>query len=38
VNVWTEAQFDLVSSRTVFAHVGDLRWEPSLRDLARRVR
>jgi hypothetical protein len=37
VNVWTEAQFDLVSSRTVFAHVGDLRWVSSLRDLARRA-
>jgi hypothetical protein len=35
VNVWTEAEFSRVSSRTVFAHIGNLSWTPALRDLAR---
>ncbi|HYW10280.1 MAG TPA: hypothetical protein VE913_25165 [Longimicrobium sp.] len=36
VNVWTEAEFNHVSPRTVFAHVRDLAWAASLRDAARR--
>jgi hypothetical protein len=31
VNVWTGADFNLVSERTVFAHVRDLSWAASLR-------
>lgn len=38
VNVWTEAEFDLVSSHTVFAHVRDLSWASSLRAFARQTR
>lgn len=38
VNVWSEADFGLVSPRTVFAHVRDLSWAAALREAARRPR
>jgi hypothetical protein len=38
VNVWTEAEFERVTPRTVFAHVSDLAWAASLRNLAQRTR
>ncbi|MBV9108164.1 MAG: hypothetical protein JO306_02020 [Gemmatimonadetes bacterium] len=36
VNVWKQAEIAHVSSRTVFAHVGDLSWASALRDAAQR--
>lgn len=37
VNVWTEAEFDNVSTATVFAHVRDLSWAEPLREHVRRL-
>lgn len=36
INVWTEAELERISDRTVFAHVRHLSWAPAARAMARR--